>query len=291
MNASILATKLLIPQVRPTVVPRPRLMARLDESLHQDRRLTLVSASTGYGKTTLIAAWCRGLASTGPGDADRAGGPVAWLSLDEGDNDPGRFLAHVVAALQRAVPALGDSTLHLLAAPAVQVTASTGPDDLGSLGPALANLVNDLAGLEQRIVLVLDDYPVITTPAVHAILRFLLEHHPPALHLVIATRSDPPLLLARLRSRDQLTEVRIDDLRFTAEEAEVFLDQMAGPTLSPEQVAALDARSEGWIAGLHLAALALQDREDVDEFIRAFTGSRAYILDYLVERVRHGNQH
>jgi LuxR family maltose regulon positive regulatory protein len=258
----LLATKLYIPASRPDLVPRPRLADRLDEGLA--RGLVLVCAPAGYGKTVLLADWAR-----------RGGHPAGWLSLDEGDNDPARFWRHAVAALDRARPGLGERVAPLLGPPA--------PSSFQALVTAL---INELAAEPdaEETLLVLDDYHVISAQAVHESLAFLVEHRPPGIWVVLASRSDPPLPLARLRVRGQLAEVRAADLRFTPEEAAVLLQHVAA-ALPDASVAALAARTEGWAAGLQLAALSLRGQADVAGFVAAFTGSHRYILDYLAEEV------
>jgi LuxR family maltose regulon positive regulatory protein len=264
MPTRLLATKLYGPAPRSQLVPRPRLLERLGPV----RPLTLVSAPAGFGKTTLLAEW---IAHNGRCEADMR---VAWLSLDEGDNDPSRFLTYVVAALQTLDANIGSEALSLLHdAPALPVDV------------ALTALINDAATARGRIVLVLDDYHVIDAPPVHQAVGFLLDHLPPQLHLAIASRSDPPLPLARLRSRGELTELRAADLRFTREEAVDFLNRAMGLGLSTDDIVALETRTEGWIAGLQLAALSLRQQEDVAGFISTFTGSHRFLIDYLVEEV------
>ena len=262
----LLATKLYVPRSRPDLVPRPRLTGRLDEGL--ERGLVLVCAPAGYGKTVLLADW-----------AERARSPAAWLSLDAADNDPARFWRHALAALDRALPGIGARVGPLL-----------GPPAPVSFEPLVTALVNELAAWPGggKVLLVLDDYHVIAAPPVHASLRFLLEHRPPGLHLVLASRSDPPLALARLRARGQLAELRAADLRFTPGEAAALLaPAVAGPgvELPAAAVAALAERTEGWAAGLQLAALTLRGQEDVTGFVAAFTGSHRYVLDYLTGEV------
>jgi LuxR family maltose regulon positive regulatory protein len=262
MAASILATKLYAPPPRPNVVRRPRLIQRLDEGLH--RRLTLLSAPAGFGKTTLLSDWLA--------ERDR---PAAWLSLDSGDNDPARFLTYLVATVQTVVPNVGDGVLGALQTPQ--------PPPIDAV---LTALLNDLtSSVSNPLVLVLDDYHLIEASPVDQALAFLLEHLPPPLHLVLATREDPQLPLARLRAGGQLTELRAADLRFTPAEAAAFLTQAMGLTLSAEDVAALESRTEGWIAGLQLAALSLQGHTDASAFIQTFTGSHHFVMDYLVEEV------
>ena len=261
MSTPILATKLYIPRLRPNVVSRPRLIERLNEGLH--RNLILISAPAGFGKTTLVSEWVAG--------CDR---PVAWLSLDEGDNDPTRFLTYLVAALQTIAPNIGVGVLGALQSPQPPPTEAI-----------LTALLNEITAIPDNFVLVLDDYHVLDAKPIDHALTFLSSicHH--SMHLVIATREDPQLPLARLRARGQLTELRAADLRFTASEAAEFLNQVMGLGLSAADIAALEDRTEGWIAGLQLAALSLQGRQDVPGFIRAFAGDHRYIVDYLVEEV------
>jgi LuxR family maltose regulon positive regulatory protein len=254
----LLATKLHVPGVRPGFVDRPRLTGRLDEGLGQG--LMLVCAPAGSGKTVLLAGWAR--------CAQR---PVAWLSLDAGDNDPARFWRHAVAALDRARPGIGDRLAPLLGPPA--------PSSFQGLVTAL---INDLAG--EQALLVLDDYHVIGSQQVHEPLAFLLEHGPPGISVVLASRSDPPLALARLRAHGRLAEVRVAELRFTPAEAGELLQQVA-PALPEASVAALAARTEGWAAGLQLAALSLRGQANAAGFVAAFTGSNRYVMDFLAEEV------
>ncbi len=274
MPAPILATKLYIPPPRPKVVLRPRLIERLNEGFSAGHKLTLISAPAGFGKTTLVSEWLAGCQR-----------PVAWLSLDEGDNDPTRFLTYLVAALQTLPPKtgganIGEGVLGVLQSPQPPSTEWI-----------LTNLLNEITTVPENFVLILDDYHVIDSKPVDEALTFLLEHLPPRMHLVMTTREDPHLPLARLRARDQLTELRAADLRFTPSEATQFLNQLMGLNLSAENVTALDKRTEGWIAGLQLAAIALrsplsmQGRSDAASFIQAFTGSHRFVLDYLVEEV------
>lgn len=274
MSAPILTTKLYIPPPppRPKMVSRPRLIERLNAGL--GGRLTLISASAGFGKTTLMSQW---VASCGR--------RVAWLSLDEGDNDLARFLTYVVAALRQIAPAIGEGVLRTLQAS----QQSTPP-----LETLLTILLNDIATIPENFVLVLDDYHIVDTQPIDHALTFLLDHLPPQMHLVIATREDPPLPLARLRVRGELTELRVTDLRFTYAEAAGFLNEVMGLKLSTGDIAALEARTEGWIAGLQLAALALRglgQDQPAEAFIRSFTGSHRYILDYLAEEVLNRQPH
>ena len=255
----LLGTKLFVPPPRPNAVPRPRLLALLRGAL--TARLTLLSAPAGFDKTTLLSEWLA---------AEQQ--PAAWLSLDPAENDPARFLTYLVGSLRAVAPDAVGPAQALLAAQST-------PEAL------LTALVNGLSAHAGDLVVILDDYHTIASPAVHAAATFLLDSLPRRIHLVVATRADPPLPLARLRSRGQLVEIRGEALRFTLEEASAFLDQTMGLRLSAEDVAALEARTEGWIAGLQLAALSLQGRKDVEAFLRAFAGTNRYILDFLVEEV------
>ena len=265
----MLATKLYIPPLRPNVVPRPRLIEQLNQGHTAGCKLTLIAAPAGFGKTTLASQWIAG-----------CGRPTAWLSLDEGDSDPVRFLTYLVAAVQTIVPNIGAGVLSALQ------SLQTPPTEA-----LLTALLNDIATFPDNFNLVLDDYHLIdsksaaASTSVNDALTFLVEHQPPHLHLIITTREDPNLPLARLRVRNQLTELRVADLRFTPIEAAEFLSQVMGLSLSPEDIAALEARTEGWIAGLQLAALSMQSRQDVGGFIQAFAGDHRYVVDYLVEEV------
>jgi LuxR family maltose regulon positive regulatory protein len=273
-STPILATKLYIPPPRPKVVHRSRLIERLNEGLQ--RKLTLISAPAGFGKTTIISEWLdklRLVANNETQDENK----VAWLSLDEGDNDPVRFLSYFIAALNQIEgigAAFGKGAMAML-----QSTQSS------LIEAILTPLINEIAAIPDRIILVLDDYHLIDAQPIHDALAFLLEHLPPQMHLVIATREDPHLPLARLRVRGQLTELRATDLRFTPSEAAGFLNQVIGLNLSAEDIAALETRTEGWIAGLQLAAISMQGQKDTTSFIKSFTGSHYFVMDYLVEEV------
>lgn len=273
MTDLLLQTKLQPPPTRSELVARPALHARLDACLSEDGKfpfkLTLLSAPAGYGKTTLAAAWLQ-----------TAGDPLAWISLDEEDNDPARFLAYLLAGMQRIAPQLGEGISQMLAAPQpppIQIV--------------LTVLLNQIAGYASPCILALDDYHVITTPAIHQQVDFLLDHLPSNLHMVILTRVDPPLPLHRLRARGQINEFRQDDLRFSAQETTDFLQSQMGIDLDAGQVSALQRRTEGWVAGLQLAALAMQSQVNtspssgLETFLNAFTDSNRYILDYLFEEV------
>jgi LuxR family maltose regulon positive regulatory protein len=266
MATPLLNTKLYIPSVRPELVPRPRLTERLNEGM--TRKLTLVSAPAGFGKTALLSEWihCRG-GVTPPLQA-------RWVSLDKDDSDPARFWTYFVAALQTVKADVGKAILAAFQSPQ--------PPPMETV---LTALINEIAAIPDPLVLVLDDYHLIEAQPIHSALAFLLDHLPPQMHLIIAGRADPPLPLARLRGRGQLTELREADLRFTSDEAAVFLNEVMGLGLSAGDVATLAARTEGWIAGLQMAALSMQGREDIPGFIAAFTGSHRYILDYLIEEV------
>ncbi|MBN1370654.1 MAG: hypothetical protein JW987_01745 [Anaerolineaceae bacterium] len=271
MLAPLLATKLHIPAPRPQMVPRPHLLARLNEGPAAGCKLTLISASAGFGKTTLLSEWI---------SAFPLGVKVSWLSLDEADSDPTRCLLYLVSSLQTVAPNLGEGLLAALQTPQ--------PPPAEAL---LTGLLNEIATLSGRYILILDDYHLLDSPAVDSTLAFLLDHLPSQLHLVIASREDPNLALSRLRARGQLTELRTADLRFTPAEAAEFLNHVMGLKLSETDVAALEARTEGWIAGLQLAALAmqaplsLQGQKDTASFIQSFTGSHRFVLDYLLEEV------
>jgi LuxR family maltose regulon positive regulatory protein len=257
----IIKTKLHQPLLRPELVYRPRLIKQIARGLRG--LLTLITAPAGFGKTTLIASCI--------GSYDM---PVAWLSLDKDDNQLHRFLTYMIAAIQTANDALGNETMQLLGA------ANNVPKYA-----VLTNLINDLDEVGVEIALVLDDYQVISSQEVHEAVVFLLDHCPRTFHLVIITRSDPPLPAARLRARNQMVELRAADLRFTKPEAAQFLNEIIGLNLDDSSVAALDERTEGWIAGLQMAAISMRDREDTHEFIAGFTGTNRFILDYLMEEV------
>ena len=245
------------------MVRRPRLIERLNQGLHG--KLTLISAPAGFGKTTLVSEWIT--------DCE---GQVAWLSLDEGDSDPTRFLVYLIAALQTIAPDIGKSIEGLLQAPQAPPIESL-----------LTALLNEIMTISGDFVLILDDYHILDNQSIDSGVAFLIEHLPPQMHLVITTREDPQLPLARLRVRGQLTEIRAADLRFTPAEAAGFLNQVMNLELSADDVAALEARTEGWIAGLQLAALSMQGQKDISHFIQSFTGTHHFVLDYLVEEVLH----
>jgi LuxR family transcriptional regulator, maltose regulon positive regulatory protein len=266
VTESLLTTKLYVPKPIPSLVTRPRLSKQLEEGI--GRKLTLISAPAGFGKTTLLS----------ESRMMRLGSewPVGWVSLDEGDNDPVLFLAYLVAALRVVQADIGEAPLALLQSP-------QGPP----LRSVLTILLNELAAIPKDFVVVLDDYHVIENRTIHDAIAFLLDHMPPQMHLIISSRIDPPLPLARLRAQSDLTELRPADLRFEHEEVATFLNGMVDFDLSADDVAALDERTEGWIAGLQLVALSLQGELDIPDFINEFTGTHRYILDYLAEEVLH----
>lgn len=257
MGSKLLQTKLYIPPSRPDIVPRPQLIERLQKGITS--KLILVCAPAGFGKTTLISDWVAGLDL-----------PVAWVSLDKGDNDRTSFLVYLVAALKTIDTGICETVQTMLHAPQP------------SIESILTELINDTAALSQDFVLVLDDYQVIEDHEIDEALTFLVNHMPPAMHLVIISRSDPLLPLSRLRTRSQMTELRTEELRFSIHEATDFLNRMMGLKLSNEDIVALETRTEGWIAGLQLAGLSLQDRDDLAKFISDFAGDDRYIIDYLL---------
>jgi len=241
MTTALLQTKLYIPQLPTTIVARTRLVELLDEGIHQSHKLALISAPAGFGKTTLVIEW-----------AENSGQPIAWLTLDEGDNDPARFWAYFIAALQTIYEGIGESTLT-----AFQTHRSTPTETL------IADIINEIAAIPDPspgssvsgFTLVLDDFHVITNHQIYDVLTFLLNNLPPQMHLVLACRADPNLPLARLRSRGQMTEIRSVDLRFTSDEAAAFLNDSMGLALSATEITALDKRVEGWIAGLQMVGV------------------------------------
>ncbi|MGK7909565.1 MAG: LuxR C-terminal-related transcriptional regulator [Synechococcus sp.] len=260
LELPLLETKLFLPKWSADLVSRSRLIDRI----HPKRKLTLVSAPAGFGKTTLLAEWVAAVPTR----------RVAWVSLDRSDNESAVFWTYLIAALHKIQPSLGERSLSLLQ--------SAQPPAIESV---LMTLLNELTAVEAEFVLILDDYHVIETEAIHHGIGFLLSHLPPQMHLIIASRADPPLSLARLRSHGELTELKVSDLRFTPDEAAAFLNQGMGLEISAVEVTALEQRTEGWIAGLQLAALSLQGREDIPDFVAAFSGDDRYIVDYLLEEV------
>ena len=264
MPSPMLETKLYVPRPRRGLVTRPRLSERLNRGC--ESKLTLVSAPAGFGKTTLVADWL----------AAKPERTTAWLSLDPNDNLAASFWPHLIAALRTLVPDVGATALSLLESPKEPIAA------------VVATLLNELSALPNDLVLVLDDYHVVDAHEIHDGMAFLLDHLPPQIHLVITTRADPPLPLARLRARGELVEIRAADLRFTPAEAAAYLNEVMGLDLGASEIVALEARTEGWIAALQLAALSIQGRDDVAGFIAGFAGDDRYIVDFLVEEVLRG---
>ena len=282
-DQALLVTKFAAPPVQPRLVSRPRLLQRLQDG--RAGRLTLVSAPAGFGKTTLVSAWVQGMVEAGHEsplqESAVHGSPpqespvrVAWLTLEEEDNDPARFLSYLIAALRQVDARIGQSVQPLLGSPQ--------PPQPEAL---LTALINDVVAASRPCVLVLDDYHVIHTLPIHQQLAFLLGHQPPQTHVVICTREDPPLPLSRLRASGQVNEIRQADLAFTPEEAAAFLQQTMRLNLNDEDVGVLQTRTEGWIAGLQLAALSLRGSEDTHAFVRSFGGSHRFVLDYLIDEV------
>jgi LuxR family maltose regulon positive regulatory protein len=263
MPETILRTKLFVPPLRPNLVSRPQLIERLNQGLRSGQKLTLVSAPAGSGKTTLISSWIHQL------DA-----PVAWLSLDEADNEPNRFVHYLGAALQGAYGEVGQSAIDLLQ--------SAQPPTTETL---VALLINDLAHLAGQVILVFDDYHVISELSIHQAISFLLDNQPPQLHLVVIGRSDPPFPLHRLRGSGLMSGIFARDLRFTDSEVASFFAQTVALSLPRSDIATLERRTEGWVAGLQLAALSMQELPDPGDFVRAFAGDDRYVSDYLIGEV------
>ncbi len=261
----LLTTKLHIPRPQSGFIPRPWLLERIHAGM--ERKLTLISAPTGFGKTALVEQWAAGCR-----------GKIAWLSLDENDNDPTRFWRYIVAALQTIQPGLGENTRSLLEA--LGQTMQPFPNE-----SLMTTLLNEIGAFSDEVVLILDDYHLIENRAIQEDMIFLIDHLPSNLHILLLTRMDPPFPLARLRARSQMMELRAEDLRFTLEETTSFLNQAMGLNLSSGDITALEARTEGWIAGLQLAALSVEGHADPTRFIASFSGSHRFILDYLAEEV------
>ncbi len=262
MITPILSTKLYIPPVRPEIVSRPRLIERLNVGL--GHKLTLISAPAGFGKTTLASAWVHQLQES----KDIA---CAWVSLDESDNDPVRFFEYLIAALQQVDQELGQAMRSLLGTVQMPATSSL-----------MTLLINDVASLDNALVLVLDDYHVIESASVHEAVTFLLEHAPPRMHVIITARGEPPLPLARLRARGLVTDVRPEMLRFTLPETGAFMERVLGVTLAADTLSVLETKTEGWVAGLQLAALSMRDKPDMDAFMATFGGDNRHVVDYLI---------
>jgi LuxR family transcriptional regulator, maltose regulon positive regulatory protein len=261
MSTEIITTKLFKPSPPPNLVSRPRLLHHLESGA--TGKLTLISAQAGFGKTTLLSEWI-----------NQCNKPVCWLSLDEWDNNPHRFIKYFIFALQRLNSAFGENALLELQ--------SSQPLQTEII---LTHLINEIIATAEPFVFVMDDYHVITDPEIQQMLLFLLDHMPSQMHLIISSRSDPPWPRSRLKVRDEILEIRSQELRFTLEEAATFLNDMMGLALSPENIATLERRTEGWVVGLYLAALSMHQRPNKDAFIQAFTGSNRYVVDYLVEEV------
>jgi LuxR family maltose regulon positive regulatory protein len=258
---SLLKTKTYIPKASGKLVHRPRLTKRLIDS--QESKLILISAPAGFGKTTLLVEWIQDLQPS-----------VAWFSLDQNDNDLTRFLAYIILALQGINENFGLSTLEMLHSTKRPPTETI-----------LTYLINEAAEDLASFILVLDDYHVITEKSVHDAINYLIDHLPPQAQVVLSTRSDPPWSISRLRARGELVELRAKDLRFTRQEAHQFLGKVLGFDLKEDELKALELRTEGWIVGLQMAALSLQGQDDISGFVKAFTGSNRFILDYLMEEV------
>ena len=269
MSLALIKTKFYIPSLRPTHIVRPRLKEMLNHELVQagefSRKLTLICAPAGYGKTSLTIDWLSSLDL-----------PAVWLSLDSNDNDPVRFLTYLINAFRQVLPEVGGPSLAMLQSPQL-------PDPESLLVP----LLNEIEVSDQPLILVIDDYHLIESPSIHQYLNFLMDYQPAKLHTVIASREDPPLPLHRLRGRGQLVELRQENLRFTEEETNQFLKRILGKELSSESIQAIEHRTEGWVTGMQLLALSLQNHPDATDFIRSFTGSDRFILDYLFEEVFH----
>jgi ATP/maltotriose-dependent transcriptional regulator MalT len=265
LSENLLRTKLFIPPPRQNLVDRPHLFQKLDGGLAPANRLIMVTAPAGFGKTTLVSEWARG-----------SGLPLGWLNLDEGDSDPIRFLRYLVAAMQNIDASIGKSIQAALY--------GFQPPDATVV---LTEIINDLLLLEGPSLIVLDDYHLIFNVQVHDYVNFLVDHLPQAAHLVIATRADPPLQLARRRGQGTICELRAADLRFSGEEVAAFINRVMGLNLKAEDIAALENRTEGWVASLQMAALSLQDTSDRHAFVTAFSGDNRYIADYLLEEVLH----
>lgn len=265
MTAPFIITKIRIPSLRPELVARPRLLQQLQAGLAC--QMILVSASTGFGKTTLVSEWLR-----------ECGRPAAWLALDELDNDPLRFLSYFIRALQSVKEEFGDALLENLATSKSGVLSPERSEFLDAL-------IHEITGIKNAFILVLDDYHVIVNPVIQDFILFLLNNQPENMRLVISSRADPPLPLGRMRARRDMYEVRANDLHFTPLEAAEFLNDLMDLALTEQDVVALENRTEGWIAGLQLAALSMQGQSNNHQFIENLAGSNRFISDYLVEEV------
>jgi LuxR family maltose regulon positive regulatory protein len=261
MKTDLLASKFYFPPHHLDLVPRPHLLESLEEGLN--RKLTLVSAPAGFGKTTLLSEWIRD-----------GGHPAAWLSLDKNDNDLSRFLIYLIAALQRIDPEIG-----------IDVQAALEESHSPHFEILLTRLVSEIEKLPDKVIILLDDYHLIDSKSVHDVINFLIEYLPATIHLVICGRTDPPLPIPRLRVRGEVNEVRTSHLRFTKNEMATYLNGLMGFELPSDSIAALEARTEGWIASLKLAAISMQGRQDWPEFITQFSGTHRYVIDYLIDEV------
>ncbi len=273
MAGQLLATKLFIPPVGKNHVERPRLLKKLDECLHPNCHLVVIAAPAGFGKTTLVTSWLKGITLR----VDSLAPKFAWLSLGEEDNDPTLFWIYVIRSLQSLQAEIGQQTQSLL-----QIT---NPPELE---PALAVLINELAQLPEPLVLILDDYHHVRSPAIHKSLAYFIEHEPAQFHVMIVSRTDPPLPLALLRGRQQLLEFRMADLRFTQDETTQFFNRAMWLVLADDEIDALNHKTEGWIAGLQMAAISMKNQSDQHAFISAFSGNDRYIADFLIEEVLEG---
>jgi LuxR family maltose regulon positive regulatory protein len=264
----VLSTKLYVPSIQSSLVQRPRLVHCLESGYQLGRRVTLVSAPAGFGKTTIVREWIT--------DKD-LGKPFGWLSLDEGDNDPVRFLVYLVSAIQKVNVKIGKTILT-----------SFNSSQVPPISDLVETLINEISFTSKPLLIILDDYHLIQKVEVHSILQLLLKRQPEALHLVIITREDPPFSLPKMRVQGQITEIRERDLRFTWSEAQAFLEKTMGLELSAQDIDKLEERTEGWAAGMQLAALAMEELSNGEEqrdFVEAFAGSNKMIVDYLISEV------
>jgi len=257
----MLLTKLHIPSTSEDIVHRAGLFERLNDGLN--RKLILISAPAGFGKTTIISDWIHNRRI-----------PTAWFSLDKGDNDPAVFFSYTISGIQNIRKEFGQSALELLKSPK-----EPNSESITSL------LINDILSINQDFLLVFDDFHLISNNEIFVVVTYLLEHIPENIHIVISSRSDPNLPIAKLRSQDQLVELRSDDLSFSANDISILFNKKFKIKLSPEDIYSLETKTEGWIAGLQLAALSMQGSEDTSAFIEVFAGNNRYIMDYLIEEV------
>jgi len=263
MNTTLLTTKLRMPPLRSDIVHRAQLVSSVNSKLNS--RFVLVSAPAGYGKTTLLVEFLTEYKYQ-----------AAWLTLDSGDNDPVRFFTYLISSVQNVAPQIGKAAIDLFRSAQLQ---------LSGVEPILIDLLNELSSLQDNLYIILDDYHVIENSAIHSALVFMIEHLPPTVHLVLATRISPPMPLARWRLRGQMEEINVSDLEFTHEEATALFTKVIKISLSSDDISALKSRTEGWIAGLQMAALSLRDRKDASRFIQTFSGTQRYIMDYMLEEV------